>query len=73
MPLLSGKGREHHGAILREAAAMADAGQLKVRVAEQRFGLHQVNQAMRQVAQGHGLGKTVIELGSGLSPVHVQP
>ncbi|QXI26140.1 zinc-dependent alcohol dehydrogenase family protein [Pseudomonas vanderleydeniana] len=60
LPLLTGKGREHHGAILREAAALADAGQLRIRVDQQRYALQDVNEAFRQVAQGQG--KTVIEL-----------
>ncbi|WP_375737860.1 zinc-dependent alcohol dehydrogenase family protein [Pseudomonas boanensis] len=62
MPLLTGKGRQHHGMILREAAAMADAGQLKVNVDQRRFGLHDVNEAFRQVSEGLGQGKTVIEM-----------
>ncbi|MCF4996328.1 zinc-binding dehydrogenase [Pseudomonas syringae] len=61
-PLLTGKGREHHGAILREAAALANAGQLKIRVDQQRFALPDVNEAFRQVAEGRGKGKTVIQL-----------
>ncbi|MGG5872237.1 zinc-dependent alcohol dehydrogenase family protein [Pseudomonas peli] len=61
-PLLTGKGREHHGAILREAATLADAGQLRIRVDQQRYKLHEVNEALRQVAEGRGKGKTVIEL-----------
>lgn len=60
-PLLTGKGREHHGAILREAAALANAGQLTIRVDQQHFAPHDVNEAFRQVAEGRGRGKTVIE------------
>jgi NADPH:quinone reductase-like Zn-dependent oxidoreductase len=61
-PLLTGKGREHHGAILREAAALANAGQLRIRVDQQHFALPDVNEAFRQVAEGLGKGKTVIQL-----------
>jgi NADPH:quinone reductase-like Zn-dependent oxidoreductase len=68
-PLLTGKGREHHGAILREATALADAGQLRIRVDQQRYELHEVNKALRQVAAGRGKGKTVIELLSNPSPL----
>ncbi|MFC6335384.1 zinc-binding dehydrogenase [Pseudomonas sp. CCM 7891] len=61
-PLLTGKGREHHGAILREAAVLANAGQLTIRVDQQHFALPDVNEAFRQVAEGRGKGKTVIQL-----------
>ncbi|MCF7530707.1 zinc-dependent alcohol dehydrogenase family protein [Pseudomonas petrae] len=61
-PMLTGNGREHHGAILREAAALANAGQLTIRVDQQHFALPDVNEAFRQVAEGRGKGKTVIQL-----------
>ncbi|MGY4526984.1 zinc-dependent alcohol dehydrogenase family protein [Pseudomonas sp. TE21394] len=63
-PLLTGQGREHHGAILREAAALADAGQLQIRVDPRQFALADVNEAFCQVAEGRGTGKTVIRLSS---------
>lgn len=61
-PLLTGQGRDHHGAILREAAVLANAGQLTIRVDQQQFALDEVNEAFRQVAEGRGQGKTVIRL-----------
>ncbi|MFG0421601.1 zinc-dependent alcohol dehydrogenase family protein [Pseudomonas sp. zjy_8] len=61
-PLLTGKGREHHGSVLREAAFLANAGQLAIRVDPQQFALDEVNDAFRQVAEGRGRGKTVIQL-----------
>ncbi|MCY1433241.1 Phenolphthiocerol synthesis polyketide synthase type I Pks15/1 [compost metagenome] len=61
-PLLTGQGREHHGAILREAAVLANTGQLTIRVDQQPFALDEVNEAFRQVAEGRGKGKTVIRL-----------
>lgn len=61
-PLLTGKGREHHGAILRQAAMLADAGQLVIRVDQQLFALDEVNDAFRQVAESRGKGRTVIQL-----------
>lgn len=61
-PLLTGKGREHHGSILREAAVLANAGQLAIRVDPQQFALDELNDAFRQVAEGRGRGKTVIQL-----------
>lgn len=62
MPLLTGKGREHHGQILRQAAALVEAGQLQIKVDEHRFGLDDVNDAFKQVAQGLGAGKTVVDI-----------
>lgn len=62
MPLLTGKGRAHHGEILREAAALADAGLLRANLDAQRYTLQKVNEAFSRVAQGLGRGKTVIDL-----------
>jgi NADPH:quinone reductase-like Zn-dependent oxidoreductase len=61
-PLLTDKGREHHGAILREAAVLANAGKLAIRLDPQQFVLDDINEAFRQVAEGLGQGKTVIQL-----------
>lgn len=61
-PLLTNKGREHHGAILREAAVLANAGKLAIRLDPQQFVLDDINEAFRQVAEGLGQGKTVIQL-----------
>ena len=58
--LLSGQRREYHGAILREAAMLAGAGQLTIRMDKQYFALDEVNEAFRLVADGSGKGKTVI-------------
>ncbi|MBO1541049.1 zinc-dependent alcohol dehydrogenase family protein [Pseudomonas sp. OA65] len=63
MPLLTGKGREHHGHLLRDAAALVESGQLRVNVNQRRFGLGEVNEAFAQVAEGRGAGKTVVEIG----------
>jgi len=62
MPLLTGKGRERHGQILREATALVEAGQLRIKVDAHRFGLNDVNEAFKQVAEGLGAGKTVVEI-----------
>jgi NADPH:quinone reductase-like Zn-dependent oxidoreductase len=64
MPLLTGKGREHHGQILREAAALIEAGALRIKIDQTRFGLGEVNEAFAQVAEGRGKGKTVVEIGA---------
>lgn len=59
LPLLSGKGRAAHGAILREAARLVDAGKLKVHVNPQRFPLAEANQAHA----APGGGKVVVDIG----------
>ena len=64
MPLLTGKGREHHGQILREATVLFEAGALRIKVDQTRFGLGDVNEAFAQVAEGRGKGKTVVEIGA---------
>ncbi len=59
LPLLSGKGRAAHGAILREAATLVDAGKLKVQLQAGRFTLEQANEAHAAV----GAGKVVVDVG----------
>ena len=60
LPLLSGKGRAHHGHILEEAAALANAKRLKPLLAEQDFGTD-IASAYDAVANG-SKGKVVLEL-----------
>ena len=59
-PLLSGIGRTRHGEILREAAALADAGRLKPLLNHQRFSPATIAAAHAQVESG-AVGKVVIE------------
>lgn len=61
MPMLTGKHRAHHGHILRQAARLADQGELKPLLAEERFGRDQIAAAFDQVAKG-SKGKVVVEL-----------
>jgi NADPH2:quinone reductase len=60
LPLLSGKGRANHGHILEEAAALANANQLKPLLAQQDFGTD-IASAYDAVANG-SKGKVVLEL-----------
>ncbi|MBV5285778.1 MAG: zinc-dependent alcohol dehydrogenase family protein [Methyloversatilis discipulorum] len=62
LPLLTGKGRAHHGAILAEAARMAAAGELRVRRDDRRFTLDDVEAAHARLRSGEARGKIVIEL-----------
>lgn len=63
LPLLSGEGREAHGAILREAAALVDAGLLAPRLDARRFSLATAGDAHALVAAGQGRGKVVVDVG----------
>ncbi|HEU5333863.1 MAG TPA: zinc-dependent alcohol dehydrogenase family protein [Actinocrinis sp.] len=62
LPMLTGRGREHHGEILREAAALADAGALTPLLDERAFGLADVAAAHAAVESGKTGGKVVVEV-----------
>jgi NADPH2:quinone reductase len=63
LPLLTGEGREHHGAILREATRLAEAGALLPRVDAHVFSLEQVEDSHRLVETRKAEGKVVVTLG----------
>lgn len=60
LPLLTGEGREQHGAILREAARLAEAGKLMPKVDVREFTLDQVEEAHRLVETRSAEGKVVV-------------
>jgi NADPH:quinone reductase-like Zn-dependent oxidoreductase len=62
LPLLSGQGRAHHGAILRAASGLIEAGKIRVRLDAARYTLETVNQAHLALATGAAQGKLVVEL-----------
>lgn len=62
LPMLSGRGREHHGEILRAAAALADAGALTPVLDPRRFTLADVAEAHAVVAGGTARGKVVVDV-----------
>ncbi|MEU8421416.1 zinc-dependent alcohol dehydrogenase family protein [Micromonospora sp. NPDC048835] len=62
LPMLTGRGREHHGVILREIATLADAGALRPRLDGRRFTLDAVMDAHRLVAGGTAAGKVVVDI-----------
>ncbi|MGW7381095.1 zinc-dependent alcohol dehydrogenase family protein [Streptomyces sp. NPDC054794] len=62
LPLLTGRGREHHGEIMREAAALADAGALEPLLDPRRFSLADVADAHAAVESGTARGKIVIDV-----------
>ena len=61
-PLLTGRGRAHHGEILREATALAEAGDLTPRVDARVFGLDDASEAHRLIETGGGAGKLVVRV-----------
>ncbi|MEI5009462.1 zinc-dependent alcohol dehydrogenase family protein [Streptomyces sp. PmtA] len=63
LPLLTGRGREHHGEIMRQTAALADAGALTPLLDPRRFALADVAEAHAAVESGSTQGKIVIDVG----------
>jgi NADPH2:quinone reductase len=61
MPLLTGLDQAHHGAILREAAALAEGGQLRPLLNKQGFSTADLDAAYKLVESGT-LGKVVVDL-----------
>jgi NADPH2:quinone reductase len=62
MPLLTGKGRQHHGEIMAEATKLADAGKLRPVLSAQRFELADGNAALDLVESGRAGGKVVVAI-----------
>lgn len=62
LPVLTGKGRKHHGQILTETSRMAEAGQPRVRLDDRRFTLENVNDAYALVAKGKTSGRVVVDI-----------
>ncbi|MBQ1013444.1 zinc-dependent alcohol dehydrogenase family protein [Micromonospora sp. M51] len=62
LPMLTGRGRDHHGSILREIAALAEAGALRPRLDARRFTLDTVMDAHRLVADGTANGKVIVDV-----------
>lgn len=63
LPLLTGEGRERHGSVLREVAALADEGKLRPLVDESRFTLSTATEAYRRLQSHDATGKVVIDIG----------
>jgi NADPH:quinone reductase-like Zn-dependent oxidoreductase len=62
MPMLTGRHRAHHGEIMREATALADAGSLKPRLDPRTFTLDSVADAHTAVERGTAAGKVVVDI-----------
>lgn len=59
-PLLTGDGREHLGAILADAAKLAESGELAARVDPRRFSFETVAEAYDALSDGAAEGKLVV-------------
>jgi NADPH2:quinone reductase len=61
LPLLTGSGREHHGQILEQAAALADRGALTPALHPQVFTLDTVAEAHALLTSGAAAGKVIVQ------------
>lgn len=62
MPMLTGRGRKHHGEIMQEATKLAEAGKIVPLVDERTFTLATANQAHEILENGKANGKLVIDV-----------
>lgn len=64
LPMLSGRGPEHHGEILANVAALADAGSLRPLLDPRHFTFETIADAYRTVESGASGGKVVVDVGA---------
>lgn len=62
LPLLSGQGRAHHGAIMREATRLIEAGKIKVTLDVASYCLATVGAAHQSMIDGSAKGKLVVDV-----------
>jgi NADPH:quinone reductase-like Zn-dependent oxidoreductase len=62
LPLLTGKGREHHGQILQEAARLIEAGSVVPILDPRRFNLETAGAAHELLRSGAAQGRLVVEI-----------
>jgi NADPH2:quinone reductase len=62
LPLLTGRGREHHGQIMSAVAALAENGRLRPVLDPAEYGLTAVNDAYKAVEDGTAQGKVAVEV-----------
>lgn len=60
LPMLTGKGREHHGYILNEIAKLVDTGKITPLIHEHSFKFNQSNEAHALFATNKHLGKIIL-------------
>jgi NADPH:quinone reductase len=64
LPMLTGEGREHHGEILEQVAALADAGQLTPLVDPRHFTFETITDAYNAVETSTSRGKVIVDVAS---------
>jgi NADPH:quinone reductase-like Zn-dependent oxidoreductase len=62
LPMLTGEGREHHGEILEQVAALADAGRLTPLVDPRHFTFATITDAYEAVENGTSRGKVIVDV-----------
>ena len=62
IPMITGRGRAHHGEIMEEATRLADAGRLAPLMDARHFGFEDADAAQQMVAAGQAKGRVVVEL-----------
>ncbi|MVV47168.1 quinone oxidoreductase [Pseudomonas sp. PB120] len=62
LPLLTGKGGDHHGQILRKAGQLIEAGKLKPLLDPRQFTLHTAEAALELLESGAAQGRMVVEI-----------
>lgn len=62
IPLLTGEGREHHGAIMRQATTLAESGKLMPRLDPRTFDMQSATDAHELIENGKPRGKLVIDI-----------
>ena len=67
LPMLSGRGRKHHGEILEQAAGIVEAGQLTPLVDPRHFTFDTIVEAYQAVETGTSQGKVIIDIVPGTS------
>jgi NADPH:quinone reductase-like Zn-dependent oxidoreductase len=65
LPLLTGEGREQHGAILAEAARLAEAGAVTPALDPRRFTLATADEAYAAIEDGSARGKLLVDVVGG--------
>jgi len=62
LPLLSGKGRANHGAIMRAATRLIEDGKVKISLGTTRYTMDNVGKAHQAIIDGTSGGKLVVEI-----------